>query len=137
MGVEASTDRYGEDSWAVITGSDELGRASAMHLASLGFNIVLLGGNADKLKKVAQELQSVKTPSGKQTKTKIIVNDFSKHFDNKTFEDIYTKHLEDLDISILHNNVEVKLTGKFLDMSDDDVHNMIASNTYSAVLLTR
>ena len=57
MGVHASIDRYGEDSWAVITGgTDELGRASAMHLASLGFNIVLIDSNADKLMSLAKEI---------------------------------------------------------------------------------
>jgi short-subunit dehydrogenase len=67
----------------------------------------------------------------------MIVNDFTKNFDAKTFEDIFNQHLDGLDISILHNNVGIHSTGKFLDMSDDEVHNMITCNTYSSVLLTR
>lgn len=90
FGVHASTQRYGEDSWAVITGgTDGIGKASAFHLAELGFNIVLISRNAEKLAKVAKEIQLIKTPSGKPPKTKIIVNDFTKNFDSKTFEDIY------------------------------------------------
>ena len=57
FGVHASTQRYGEDSWAVITGStDGIGKASAFHLAGLGFNIVLISRNAEKLAKVAKEI---------------------------------------------------------------------------------
>lgn len=34
FGVRVSTDRYGEDSWAVVTGStDGIGKAAAIYLA--------------------------------------------------------------------------------------------------------
>jgi len=57
FGVHASTERYGENSWAVITGStDGIGKASAMHLARLGFNIVLISRSAEKLSAVAKEI---------------------------------------------------------------------------------
>jgi len=49
----------------------------------------LIARNAEKLTKVAKEIQLLKTPSGKPPRTKIIVNDFSKNFDSKTFEEIY------------------------------------------------
>lgn len=116
FGIHASTERYGEDSWAVVTGStDGIGKASAMHLARLGFNIVLISRNVDKLQEVAKQIQQFKTPQGKPVKTKIIVNDFSKNFDAKTFEDIYKTNLADLDISILHNNVGMVSVGPFLE----------------------
>ena len=47
----------------------------------------------------------MKTSTGKSVKTKVIVHDFTKNFDAKTFEDMYKNYLSDLDISILHNNV--------------------------------
>ena len=138
FGVHATTERYGEDSWAVITGStDGIGKASAIHLARLGFNIVLISRSIDKLQTVAKEIQQIKGPSGKNVKTKIICNDFTKNFDAKTFEDIYSQHLAELDISILHNNVGMATVGPFLKMSEQDVHNMITCNTYGPVLLTR
>jgi len=43
------------------------------------------------------------------------VNDFSKNFDAKTFEDIYNTNLAELDISILHNNVGMVTVGPFLE----------------------
>lgn len=50
FGTKASTERYGENSWAVITGAtDGIGRAAAMYLAELGFNIVLIARNEEKL----------------------------------------------------------------------------------------
>ena len=122
----------------MITGStDGIGKASAFHLAELGFNIVLIARNAEKLAAVAKQIQQIKTPSGRPPKTKIIVNDFTKNFDSKTFEDIYNQHLAELDISILHNNVGVAKVGKFLEQTDEDVHNMVTCNTYAPVLLTR
>jgi len=55
--VQASTERYGDDSWAVITGAtDELGKASALHLASLGFSIVMIDSNAEKLLSLVKEI---------------------------------------------------------------------------------
>jgi len=57
LGVQASTERYGDDSWAVITGAtDELGKASALHLASLGFSIVMIDSNAEKLLSLVKEI---------------------------------------------------------------------------------
>jgi 17beta-estradiol 17-dehydrogenase / very-long-chain 3-oxoacyl-CoA reductase len=57
FGTHASTERYGEESWAVITGStDGIGKASAMHLARLGFNIVLIARNVEKLQDVAKQI---------------------------------------------------------------------------------
>ena len=44
------TKRYGKGSWALITGAtDGLGKEMALELASLGFNIVLVSRNKDKL----------------------------------------------------------------------------------------
>lgn len=86
---------------------------------------------------MASELSRVRTIKGKAIKTKVIVNDFTKKYDAKTFEDMYNIHLADLDISILHNNVGMLKTGRFLDISDEDVHNMVTCNTYAPVLLTR
>ena len=72
--------------------------------------------------------------TGKPIKTRIIVNN---DYDAATFESIFNQHLADLDISILHNNSSMAITGPFLDMSEDDVHNMVTTNTYGAVLFTK
>ena len=57
MGTECTTERYGENSWAVVTGStDGIGKACAKHLARQGFNIVLISRNLQKLNNTAKEL---------------------------------------------------------------------------------
>ena len=57
-GTKCSTNRYGEDSWAVVTGStDGIGKAAAQHLAKLGFNIVLISRTKAKLEAVAKEIE--------------------------------------------------------------------------------
>jgi 17beta-estradiol 17-dehydrogenase / very-long-chain 3-oxoacyl-CoA reductase len=49
-GVHATTERYGKDSYAIVTGStDGIGKAYAMHLAKQGFNIVLIARNDEKM----------------------------------------------------------------------------------------
>jgi predicted amino acid dehydrogenase len=74
FGERATTDRYGKDSWAVITGgSDGIGFACAKHLAKQGFNIVLLARNIEKLAKCADELKQI----NKEIKTRVIEIDFA------------------------------------------------------------
>ena len=57
-GTQASIERYGKDSWAVVTGStDGIGLAAAKNLASRGFNIVLISRNIEKLNSCAEDIQ--------------------------------------------------------------------------------
>ena len=49
-GTKCSTERYGKDSYAVITGgTGGIGLAAAFHLAELGFNIVIIANDEIKL----------------------------------------------------------------------------------------
>ena len=57
-GVKATPLRYGEGSWAVVTGStDGIGKECARYLAHAGFNIVLVSRSLEKLNATAKELQ--------------------------------------------------------------------------------
>lgn len=54
LGAQVSTDRYGADSWALVTGStDGIGKEVARQLASRGFNIILMARSSEKLDKEA------------------------------------------------------------------------------------
>lgn len=78
MGTQCTTERYGENSWAVVTGStDGIGKACAKHLARQGFNIVLVSRNLEKLNVVAKELQEIGKLSKKEVKTRVIVLDMT------------------------------------------------------------
>ncbi|KAI0088353.1 NAD-P-binding protein [Irpex rosettiformis] len=51
---------HGKSPYALVTGaSDGIGKAIAKELYSKGFNIIIHGRNAEKLKKVQEEIQSV------------------------------------------------------------------------------
>ena len=46
FGMKCSTERYGENSWVVITGAASgLGREAAIKLAKSGFNIIVIGNS--------------------------------------------------------------------------------------------
>ena len=57
FGTKATMERYGYDSWAVVTGStDGIGKECAKHLARQGFNIVLVSRNLQKLNATASDI---------------------------------------------------------------------------------
>ncbi len=50
----------GKDSWAVVTGAtDGIGLGFCKILAKLGFNIVLISRNAEKLKQTVEKLSTI------------------------------------------------------------------------------
>ena len=94
-------ERYGRDSWVVITGaSDGIGKAFAIEFAALGFNIVLIARNKEKLNVVVDEIKKVRP----ETKTQVVIADFTQSYEENFYENIYDQ-IKDLDISILINNV--------------------------------
>lgn len=49
-GAKVTTERYGKNSWAVVTGAtDGIGKGFAIELAKRGFNIVLISRTMSKL----------------------------------------------------------------------------------------
>ena len=65
--------RYGEGSWALITGSsDGIGKQYCYELAREGFNIILMGRDKQKTEGVAKE---VAEQTGVQTKA--VIYDFA------------------------------------------------------------
>lgn len=126
FGTKCTTARYGEDSWAIVTGAtDGIGKAAAIHLAKEGFNIVLISRTLAKLETVAKEVEQAAVTAGKGIKTRVVQLDFTKTFDAATFKKLYDEKLQDLDISILVNNVGIAETkmSTFLDTSASSVHN--------------
>jgi 17beta-estradiol 17-dehydrogenase / very-long-chain 3-oxoacyl-CoA reductase len=88
----------GAGAWAVVTGgSDGIGRALALQLATAGFNVCVIARTQSKLDEVVEEIQL----SGR--KGLAIAFDFSTC--QQDAYDALFRQLDTLDISILVNNV--------------------------------
>lgn len=115
--------RYGKGSFALITGaSDGFGKAFAHHLAQLGFNIVLVARNKEKLEGVKKEIKDKKPLCD----VRIIVKDFTNALERGFFDEFEAVN-RDLDISILINNVGISSTT--MDMFE----NYMTSADYSKI----
>lgn len=96
--------KYGEDSWAIITGSTSgIGLGFAKYLASKGFNLVCISRNPEKLKEKEAE---IKAEAKGEIKIKNITKDFTQAYQADFYNDI-AETVKDLDISILVNNVGI------------------------------
>ena len=125
--------RYGPNSWAVITGgSDGIGKGFAFVLAKHGFSICIIARNPQKLAKVKEEIEK-RYPD---TQVKWIKANFEEAFKPNFYEEIY-KELEGLDISILINNVGVAITNYFEQIPEDIIQKNLIVNIMPQVLLTR
>jgi len=106
FGTKCTVARYGQYSWAVVTGAtDGIGKAAAIHLAREGFNIVLISRTLTKLQDVAKEVEEEALKANKQIKTRVIQLDFTKTYDANHFKKVYEESLQELDLSVLVNNV--------------------------------
>jgi 17beta-estradiol 17-dehydrogenase / very-long-chain 3-oxoacyl-CoA reductase len=93
------------ESWAVVTGAtDGIGLGFCEELTRLGFNLVLISRNPDKLKKTVEDLQAYRTAAHKDAKFMTIAFDFKDCGDEQKFSEMTAK-LGNLDIALLVNNV--------------------------------
>ena len=123
---------YGPDSYVAITGSsDGLGKALAFQFASLGFNIVLIARNPTKLALVKEEIL-LKHP---KILIKILVVNFLDSQKPDFFEK-FEKDLENLDISILINNVALDYCEEFLKTPVSQIESLMTVNLHPLVFLT-
>ncbi len=110
---------------AIITGgSSGIGRDMAYYLSSMGYDLILVGRNKDKLNEVKNNIK---------TKVKIYDMDLSKE-DNvyKLYNEIKNE-----DIDILINNAGFGLFGNFIDTSLDRELEMINLNIIALHILTK
>lgn len=110
---------------AIITGgSSGIGRDMAYYLSNMGYDLILVGRNKDKLNEVKNNIK---------TKVKIYDMDLSKE-DNvyKLYNEIKNE-----DIDILINNAGFGLFGNFIDTSLDRELEMINLNIIALHILTK
>lgn len=123
---------YGQNSYVLITGaSDGLGKAFAFAFASLGFNLVLISRNQEKLSCVKQEINALYP----KISIVLVAKDFLDSREKGFFESIYVE-IKDLDISIVINNVALDYCQEFLKTSVEDINNLMTVNLDPLVFLT-
>lgn len=117
--------RYGP--WAVITGaSSGIGEAFAVHLAALGFNLVLTARREHLLNSLASKLSSAHS-----IQTKVITADLSTPTGWEPIEE----GTKSLDVGLLINNAGVVLIGSFFHDPLDTHLNLIAVNVAAVTAL--
>jgi 17beta-estradiol 17-dehydrogenase / very-long-chain 3-oxoacyl-CoA reductase len=127
------TRRYGKGSYVLITGStDGIGKALTYEFAKRGFNIVSMSRSLDKLEQTKKDIHE-RYPN---TKVVNIQADFSRSCEKDYLAPIVAQ-TEDLDISILINNVGIDCIELFYEMSEDFIHRMLSINVYTCTMLTR
>ena len=115
---------YNTESYAVITGGTaHIGKELAMRLGKIGFSIVLIGKNKDKLEDTKKRILAQS-----RVRVKIILADLAS---NKP--EIYSQHiypeLKDLDIAIFVNNCYDCARGYFKDIPLERLHKQLMTNS--------
>ncbi|KRW99405.1 hypothetical protein PPERSA_02517 [Pseudocohnilembus persalinus] len=124
---------YGKNSFAFITGStDGLGKEIAKKLAQNNFNLILQGRNPEKLQRVTQEIQS-QFPN---IQVKQFIYDFSKKIEYES-EIQNCDEFQNLDISILVNNVGTTDVSLIENQEPQKMESIINANIYPALFFTK
>jgi 17beta-estradiol 17-dehydrogenase / very-long-chain 3-oxoacyl-CoA reductase len=125
-------DRYGENSWAVVTGAtDGIGWEFCREIAKRGLNVVLLSRTESKLQNRCKEL----TSEFPNIKAHYIIADFSINTTAEFYKDI-GKKLEDKDVSVLVNNVGLFAT-KIKNSPVDELRDALVVNSLAQCLMTK
>ena len=128
--------RYGAGSWVCITGSSNgIGLGFAVEFAKLGFNIVLMSRSDENLQKAKSEVIEAGKDYGVQVRTVVI--DFSEGSTLEFWRERFLKPIEDLDISVLVNNVGMNHTDNFENINEKILLDFISVNCTSQMMATR
>ena len=115
----------------VVASSQGLGKAIAQKLVEEGANVMIIGRNENKLKRVAEELMEL-NQNGKISycEADITKPDQIKHMVSKTVQEFGT-------IDVLLNNAGGPPAGSFMDLSDEDWQHSFELNLLSYVRIIR
>jgi 17beta-estradiol 17-dehydrogenase / very-long-chain 3-oxoacyl-CoA reductase len=124
--------RYGEKSWAIVTGGSEgIGWEFCQQIAQTGFNVIIVARNQKTLTERENYLKDLYP----EQEFMIISADFSQASTTQWYEDFITK-LGDRDVSMLVNNVG-RMIGTLSVNSDQEILDVFLTNTCPSVMLTK
>lgn len=113
--------------WALVTGaSSGIGEAFARRLAECGLNLVLAARREDRLRNLAEELQSKHSVN-----TRVIAVDLSQD----DLLPVIRQGTADLEIGLLVNNAGIAATGNFLDHDLDSELKLLQVNNRATLIL--
>ena len=119
-------ERFGP--WALVTGaSSGIREAFARRLAEVRMNLVLVARREDRLRKLAEDLQSQHSVS-----TRVVPVDLSQ--DN--FLSVIEQATADVAVGLLVNNAGIATTGKFLDNDLGSELALLHVNSRAPLILT-
>lgn len=126
--------RYGLNSWVVVTGNmDGVAKCFCWELARKGFNICMISKNNYKLVKLAHEIRN-ELPN---VQTKIVTANFDESLNEDFFKKI-DEQIQDIDISVLINNVALsKKCQPFEESTDEDLKEILTVNCFPIVFMTK
>lgn len=117
--------RYGEKSWALVTGSsDGIGKEFALQLAKEGFNVILLARTEAKLQAVRQEILKL-YPA---VKVEMIVADLGQEGRKEKAEDLLPQLAAFRDISVVVNNAGVDVLDSFTNLAPSALLDLLYLN---------
>ncbi len=118
-------DRFGP--WALVTGaSSGIGESFARRLAEIEMNLVLVARREDRLRKLAEDLQS-----RHEVSTRVVPVDLSRD----DFLPIIERATNDLQVGLLVNNAGIATAGKFLDNDLGSELALLHINNRAALIL--
>ena len=122
----ASLKSYGD--WALVTGASAgIGTVFARRLAAQGLNVVLVARRADRLEKLAAELQAQH-----KVQTRVVPEDLERDDAAERVAD----RVRDLEIGVLVNNAGFSQVGRFDRVARDKILGMIRVNCLAVAALT-
>jgi 17beta-estradiol 17-dehydrogenase / very-long-chain 3-oxoacyl-CoA reductase len=124
------------ESWAVVTGAtDGIGLGFCEVLVSLGFNLVLISRNPDKLQTTVERLQALRPGGHPEARLKTIAFNFKDSSDSAKYEALIAE-LRGLDIGLLVNNVGTSDVKQFHRFSHREIVDFINVNCVSMAVLS-
>lgn len=125
-------ERYGKGSYVLITGStDGIGKKLMFKYAALGFNLVSISRNQERLDKTAAEIKK-ESPD-----CDIISIKADLAQSNPEFYKELDKKLENIDVSVLVNNVGLDSLDLFHEQSYEFMHDLMTINIYTLTFMSK